>query len=65
MGLCCLLAFDLAECRKFDHFAIILLLFCFLSCLIYRITELALLLEGIIFTVIGVFNDILLLNLSC
>ena len=55
MGLCCLLAFDLAECGKFDHFAIILILFYFLPCLIYRISELALLLGGIILIVIGVF----------
>ena len=55
------MAFDLAECRKFDHFAIILLLFyilflCFLLCLIYRISELALFSGGIILIVIGVIQ---------
>ena len=55
IGLCCLLTFDLTECRKFDHFAIILLLFLFLFCLIC-LFMLALHLEGINFIVIGVIQ---------
>ena len=55
IGLCCLLTFGLIDCRKFDHFEIILLLFCFLFGQIC-LYMLALDLEGIILIVIGVIQ---------
>ena len=55
IGLCCLLTFGLKDCRKFDHFVIILLLFCFLFGQIC-LYMLALHLEGIILIVMGVIQ---------
>ena len=55
IGLCCLLTFGLIDCRKFDHFVIILLLFCFLFGQIC-LYMLALHLEGIILIVMGVIQ---------